>query len=304
MTKGLNYRKDCGECGRTFLTQDRQVKICPRCVEQIARREEQQKRAKQKQAQRSRPSASAAKPVQPSNQSLTEELKVQILKEFEPFREDKTLLRRAVHSRIAKKLKVKRMLVAQALQGGEREVVLTEEVEKEVVNRYRSYVLKLERPARGRRKTIAREMGIHFRTVALAVWKWNRQQPTLKELTREQRFFIEKSYLLKLKSRKPLGEVVEEIAQEAACPPLQVFRYLDCIHDGQNGLKKVPEASPDQKETILAGYAEYLSGSAPPEILLHTLLAEKAGVNHKQVHKVLLNYRLERLRELQPKAPL
>jgi len=298
MVKGLSFRKDCRECGRTFLTPDRQARLCPRCSERVAEKIKQKQKTLQKQEKKAPPATKTSRQIPPPGLPLSDELRAQILKEHEFYREEKHLAQRKVHTLIAKKLKVKKLLVAQALQAvGNWD--LPEETEQEIIRRYQGYVMSLERPARGRRKTISREMGIPFRAVVLAVRKWNRQPPNLKGLSREQRFFIEKTYWGNLENGKSLREGVAEIAQKIACPPLQVFRYLDFIHEGQDRLTKVPDVTPDQREAILAGYAEYLSGSAPPDLFLHTLLAQKAGVNHKQVHKVLLNYRQERVRGAQ-----
>ncbi|MDH4264006.1 MAG: hypothetical protein OEW45_00070 [Deltaproteobacteria bacterium] len=293
MVKGLSFRKDCSECGRTFLTPNRQARLCPRCSERVAEKIKQKQKALQQQEKKAPPSTKTSRPTPPAGLSLTDNLRAQVLKEYEVYREEKNLVRRQVHALIAKKLKIKKLLVAQALQAVGN-LALPEGTEQEIIRRYQGYVMSLERPARGRRKTIAGEMGVPFRAVVLAVRKWNRQPPHLKELTREQRFFIEKNHWRNLENGKSLREGVEEIAQKIACPLLQIFRYLDFIHEGQDRLANVPDVTPDQKEAILAGYAEYLSGSAPPDLFLHTLLAEKAGVNHKQVHKVLLHYRLEK----------
>jgi hypothetical protein len=295
MAKGLSFRKDCSECGRTFLTPDRKVKLCSACTAKVVEREAQRKKAEQKQAKKTLPSTKLSQETPTSGPPLPDELEAQILKEYEVYREDQNLTRTKVHGLIAKKFKVKKMLVAQVLRAtadGE----LPVETEKEILRRYQGYVTRLERPARGRRKTIAGEMGISFQAVALSVRKWNRQCLRLKELTREKRFLIEKLYWQNLENGKSLPDSVEEIALKIGCPPLLVYRYLDFIHEGEDRLQKIPDVSVDQKEAILAGYAAYLEGDAPPDLFLHTLLAEKAGVGYQQVHKVLLNYRLERLR--------
>jgi hypothetical protein len=33
MPGGMTFRKDCGECGRSFLTPDKKAKICQRCAD-------------------------------------------------------------------------------------------------------------------------------------------------------------------------------------------------------------------------------------------------------------------------------
>jgi len=56
-------------------------------------------------------------------------------------------------------------------------------------------------------------------------------------------------------------------------------------------------ASPEQKKAILIEYNDYLAGSAPQGPSLHSMIAEKTGIKTKQVHKILLAYRLGRFRE-------
>ena len=61
--------------------------------------------------------------------------------------------------------------------------------------------------------------------------------------------------------------------------------------------KEYPDVSLEQRTAILAEYHAYLSASAPPASPLHALIAGSTGADSKQVHKVLLAYRLGRFRE-------
>jgi hypothetical protein len=155
----------------------------------------------------------------------------------------------------------------------------------------------MERPPEGRRKRIATEMGLPYRAVVLAVRKWNQSQPQGKELSRGERFLVEKSYFSFLERESDFSRVKELITQQTGLSQWQVSRYLDLLHDGEDRLRQVPDVSPDQRATILAEYQVYLSSPGPPAPPLHALIAERTGVNPKQVHKVLLAYRLGRFRE-------
>jgi hypothetical protein len=235
-------------------------------------------------------------------QTLTEELKARIGQEFEFFKAQKDLTRRKIHALIGRKMGIPKKLVAQALQAAEDNIPVDPEQEKEIITRYCGYVERLERPPKGRRKTIAADLGLTYRKVAVTVREWKRKQPPLKNLTREQRFGIEKNYFRLLDEGKSLSQVQDELVKDSGYSLWQVSRYLDLLHDGENRLKKVMDVTPEQSETILRGYQEYLLAPGPPKPFLHTLLAERAGVDYRQVHKVLLAYRLGRLRDLQART--
>jgi AraC-like DNA-binding protein len=227
---------------------------------------------------------------------LTEDLRERVRACYESYRGRPGLTLKTIHKEIAKELQLPKSLVARALH---RERILTPQEEKEVVRRYRHYVTRMERPLRGRRRTIAEEMGIPYATVADCLREWMGKQPSLQSLTREQRFQIEKYFFRFLEEGKSLDQTVTEIAKESGFDPWPVARYLDLLHDGEQRLKDVPEVTDDQREIILAGYSDYLAAPSPPGPFLHDVLKEKGGVTDKQVHKVLLAYRLSRLREIQ-----
>lgn len=303
MARGMAFRKDCAECGHSFLAPDRGTKFCPKCTARIKEREEQAKRAAKRRPPKISPPPRPVPRQSATPPSMTEELKQQILEEAKIYKDRQDLPQKRIHGEIARKFRIKKILVAQALQGVAGVRVLTAEEADEVVRRYRAYVDRLERPPKGRRKTIAQELGLPYRSVVMAVRQWKRSQPPLKELTREQRFFVEKSYFRLLDSGWPVREVVEEIVRATGFNPWQVSRYLDLLHDGEERLKKVPDVSAGEREAILAAYFDYLSAPSPPAPFLHNLLAEKTGATPQQVHKLLLTYRLDRLREIQAPGP-
>jgi hypothetical protein len=289
------FRKDCAECGHNFSARDRKEKFCPKCVARVKAREAQVKKAREKKPS---PPPPVPKPPEQEPAVLTEELKDRVLQEYEACRDRPDYPLRKVHQEIARKLGIKRVLVVEALQGIAKRRVLTPEEEAEVVRRYRDYVERLERPPAGRRKTIAKDLQVPFRLVASAVQGWKRTLRPVEELTREQRFEIEKAYFRLGEERKPLKDILDEIGQKSGLSHWQILRFLDLIHDGEKLLKKVPEVTEEQGQIILSGYLDYLSAPAPPGPFLHTLLAEKSEATYKQVHKVLLTYRLNRLREI------
>ncbi len=302
MNKGINFRIECGECGRTFLTPDRKKKICPRCMEKVKEREEWRKKAKEaeeKKREEARKQAArktalpASKPVLP----LTEELKERIFNEFESYRRQEGLAWKKIHGAIAQKMKIPKRLVGEALKEERKRLIIPKETRQEIIRRYHDYVVRMERPPKGRRKTIAADLGITYREVVVTVRDWKSEQSSVRDLDREQRFRIEKSYFQALRAGRSLADLAEEMAGAFESSPFHILRYLDLIHDGIERLKKVPDANPDERARVVAAYAEYLAADSPPEPFLHNLISAQTGVSPQTVHKTLLQYRLERLRE-------
>ncbi len=294
----LKFRRTCADCGHVFFTPDRTAKLCPRCLLLMEAAEKKKKRAQEKKGQKKTPPRLQKRPMVPPPRSLTEETKNKIVKEFELLQKE-DLTRSKIHGRIAGKLRLKKMLVAQALQGVYEESKLKPGAKEEVLELYRKYVEKLERPPEGRRQAIAAKLDIPFQNVTRIVRKWRASQPKMKDLTRERRFQVEKTFYQNMDKGKSLTLTMREAIKAGKSDPWMVLSYIDFIHDGSDRMEKVPDVSPGEREGIVAGYERYLSAPAPPERFLHDILAEENGVTHKQVHKVLLAYRLERLGNLQ-----
>ncbi|MBI5586051.1 MAG: hypothetical protein HY892_19745 [Deltaproteobacteria bacterium] len=178
-----------------------------------------------------------------------------------------------------------------------KETPLTPAQVQEIVDRYQKYVEGLERPPIGRRKTIAAEMDIPYQRVVLALRQWNQQQVQAENLVRTERFAVETIYFSHREEQISFLEVKARIVQATGLNPWVVSRYLDLLHDGERKVRNIPPVSPEQETAILEEYRQYLSASGPPEPPLHMLIAEQTGVLPKQVHKVLLAYRLRRFRE-------
>jgi hypothetical protein len=290
MAGGMVFRKDCDGCGRSFFTPDRKAKLCPRCAEGAQKRDQLRKDKKEK-----GPAIAIASPKGSIETELplapTGDIKVQIPEGGieAPGAEG--------HKERTGKPEVEKMAGVQTAGMEKTEMILTEEQEQEVIKRYQEYVEGMKRPPHGRRKTIAADMGLPRHAVVLAVRKWNQGQPQAEHLSREERFLMEKSYFSLLESENSLSRIKEQMTREAGLTHWQVCRYLDVLHDGEDQLREVPDVSPEQRTAILSEYQAYLSAPVPPGPPLHTLIAERTGVSPKQVHKILLAYRLARLRE-------
>lgn len=296
MSVGMAFRKDCEECGHSFLTPDRKAKICPRCTGKGRKTEQPEKiRAKEHHSQ----IAASAK--------IANEKQASRAPAHKPFPQDlkKGEIPPEVRSAPPKAKSLKEVIGKEeyrqtpADQGPETksEILLTEEQTQEIIARYQSYVAVMERPLRGRRKTIASEMGLPHRSIVLTLRDWNRAHQ--KDLSREERFSVEKAYFLFIEKETSLARLKERIGEETGLNPWSISRYIDILHDGEDKLKEVPDVSPEQKSVILAEYNNYLASSAPPGPFLHPLIAEKTKVSPKQVYKVLLAYRLNRFREME-----
>ena len=188
----MAFRKDCEECGRSFLTPDKKAKIAndvpARVMKNSDRRRSPQKDTKRGKSQKSLGKSPISGPADGPTSRVSR----------------RSPLNGSGHE--ATELKVQQALQAKekaGLKGApptpdrrREEVELTPAQIQEMIERYQIYVQRLERPPKGRRKTIAAEMGIPNRTVVLALRQWNQQQAQIEDLTREERFSIEKAYFL------------------------------------------------------------------------------------------------------------
>jgi len=296
MSGGMAFRKDCEECGRSFLTPDKTRIICQRCAGKGQPRPQPETVTKKGTAPKAAgktkksleksptsapvdgPTSRVAKDIatKGSGREVTEP-KVQQA----PQEEEKTGNKEAL-----------------PIPERKREAFdLTQSQIQEIADRYQRYVEVLERPAIGRRKTIADAMGLSYQSVVLGLRQWNQQQTQIEDLVREQRFAIEKVYFSYREGKESFLDIKARIVQETGLNPWAVSRYLDLIHDGERKLRTVPPVSSEQETAVLKEYRKYLSASGPPPSPLHPLIAERTGVLPKQVYKVLLSYRLGRFRE-------
>jgi hypothetical protein len=279
MSGGMVFRKDCEDCGRSFLTPDRNTRLCTRCAVRRQKRDDRVRITTEE-----HPSKTTAPKASIEKQRLSkpaDNLNPQVAKE-----ED-----------IPRKPEVSKTIAAQIPEMTKPEIELTKAQEQKIIERYQAYVLGMERPPKGRRKAIAAQMGLSYRTVVLAVRHWNQRQSQGKDSSRDDLFSVEKAYFSFLKMENSFSQLKERITQETSLSSWAVSRYLDLLHDGEDRLREVPDVSPERRTAILAEYHKYLSGLTPPRSPLHALIAERIEVTPKQVHKVLAAYRLGLFRE-------
>jgi|GEM_PF-932189 len=166
---------------------------------------------------------------------------------------------------------------------------LTPEQRRQVEERYRAMLASGERPPEGRRKVIARELRLPYALVSEAVKNYLHR-----ERLRRTNFEIEKIYWREiLAGQDDARAIVERAAAELRLDPGRIWWWLEKLHEWRKALDTEPDVSEAQRAAILSIYQEYLKREAPPEKGLHLLISETIGdVTPRQVHKVLLQYRL------------
>jgi len=225
---------------------------------------------------------------------LTDEIRAAIVEAHQPFKDAPDNQLKDIHRKIAQQLHLRRAMVAQVV----RELrprpdplsLLTEAQKVEIVSRYQRYVEAMERPPVGRRRTIAKEMGLTLPQVIYTLRAWSRTVPNVADLSREQLFLIEKSFWQRLQRGQKVEEIIPSIVAETGFTQWQVSRWIDMLHSDTR-FTHVPDLAPGQCEAIEQAYMRYLEGDGPPEKPLHQTIAEQIGVTPKEVHKVLLNFR-------------
>ena len=296
MSGEMAFRKDCEECGRSFLSPDRTTKVCLRCAGKV--RQGPQQETVTRNGLSPKASAKIKKSiVKGPTPGPADGPASQVLKEIATKGIQDEVTKHKVQKESNEKEKVGKTEAQTTPDRTGEEIEPTKAQIQEIVERYQIYVQGMERPQNGRRRTIAVAMGLPYRTVVLALRQWNQQQAQSKELTREERFSVEKAYFNYLERKNSFKEIKEQITQETGLSAWEVSRYLDILHDGEEKLRNISNVSLEQETAILAEYQKYLTDSGLPSSFLHPLIAERTGVTPKQVHKVLLSYRLSRFRE-------
>ena len=196
---------------------------------------------------------------------------------------------------LAQNFSLPKGLVSQIVREELAKAPLPGPMQNRIVSLYFSYVKRLERPPSGRRKSIAGTFQVPYRKVAAVVRDWKQKQPSVEDIPRSTRFEIEKEFFDLFPRGKAVDEITKQLAKRTGFTEWQIVRYLDLLHDGQKTLKNVPNVSPEIKFLVEGEYRNYLKQTSPPEQTLHDFLAQRANITHKQVHKVLLNYRLRLL---------
>lgn len=262
----------------------------------------------------------------PQAKELTPELRSRIAAAFQQMRTvpgsavllDNTqteLNLRRIHTAISQQLWVCRSVVAQVIKEvrGALEVAsldLTPQQQEQVTEMYRRFVETGERPEGGRRRHIANHLNLSLESVVLAVRHWAQRQYAESETprpSRQQLFEIEKHFLARLESGdESYDSIPDTIADDLGfVTPYQVLRWIDVLYDDSKFSEEEPPVTDAQRDRVLHFYRAYLSGSHPPEKSLHPTIAEQVGdVSPRQVHKVLLDYRLEKRRLCQEREPV
>ncbi len=318
---GMKFRLQCSGCNATFFSTDRRARHCPKCVSKRAGKsapagnrpaDESRQAAERPSPKPVRRAEPAPKPSKaptgrpPKVKVLTPELREQIVKVYEQEQAAGQPALPEVVNRISDQLWVTRAAVNSAINKHlNPDVPVTPEMKAQAIEMYAGYVARGERPPGGRRNTIAKALGIPFRQVRDIVYQWSLSEyaksPT-DDLSREQRFEIEKLYLTEIDQRRyHLDEITDKIAAQLSyTTPYQIARWLDTMHEDAAKLANVPDVPSEVERQILDFYQQYLDSPAPPEQGLHATIAEKLGtVSKRQVHKVLLHYR-HRLRAEYP----
>lgn len=312
---GMKFRLQCANCGATFFAPDRKERYCPKCLKKRAVKTgavEAKREGARPPARRfdDRPQHAAKKELRPKKEAvkrepkaaeLTPELREQVAQIYrEQFAESEAPLREII-GQISDKLWLQRKLVAQVI-GRTRHpnVEITPELKERMIEMYKGYVERSERPEGGRRRTIAKATGVPLRQVMNVVYEWSlsqyMQSPT-PEPSREQLFEVEKAYWDEMDSeRYRYSELPAKLAERLGfINAYQIFRWLDMLHDDRNRFDKVTDAPPEAERQILEAYRQYLAAPHPPEQGLHSTIANQvSGVTARQVHKVLQRYRYQR----------
>jgi DNA-binding MarR family transcriptional regulator len=312
---GMKFRLQCAGCGSVFFAPDRKARYCPKCI-----KKHPVKSAPEQAQTGFRPAASparvASKPTRPVGAAvkarkgpeikppkagdLTPELRERIEQIYRDEYAGKEVLRVEMVKQISDKVWLKRSIVSAMIHRIQQpEVELTPELKARVIELYEGYVRKGERPADGRRKTISNTLDIPYHQVKDLVYQWSLSQYELSpahDLSREQKFAMEKVYWDELrKERYRLDEMPERIAEQVGyATSYQVARWLDMLYDDDRKFEKVEDLPEEIVRRIREGYLQYLEAPKPPDLGLHTTLAQQiGGITARQVHKVLHRFRKE-----------
>lgn len=310
----MKFRLQCAGCGATFFAPDRRARHCPKCVKKGAG-------AAKKVAVETKPGAAKSfasrpglkpggapfrereprakhAPRAPKAAELTPELLDQVTKIYQEQFAGATAPARDIISQISDKLWLQRKAIGHVINKLiHPSVPITSELKERIIETYKGYVERSERPAEGRRRAIAAAVDVPFHQVKNIVYEWSvsqyAQSPT-PELTREQLFEIEKIYWDELgKKRYRYDELPEKIVERLGyVTTYQVSRWLDTLHDDESKFKGVADAPQEAEQQIIEAYRRYLDAPQPPEQGLHgTIASQVDGVSARQVHKVLQQFR-------------
>ncbi|MCI0663182.1 MAG: hypothetical protein L0220_19115 [Acidobacteria bacterium] len=311
---GMKFRIQCAGCNTTIFVLDRKMRFCPKCLKKRPVKPTDSsfrgvpKRGPAPQAGtknaatavRQEKQSREQKTIVAKSHELTPEMRTKIEQIYrEQYAANQPEWNELV-AQISDKVWLNRKIVSTVLHHVVYpKVVVTPEIEAQIIEQYRGYIERGERPQKGRRRTIGKEFGLPFHQVRDIVFAWTQSQyaksPT-PELTREHRFSIEKLYWEELENqRHNLEELPSIIAEKLGfASAFQIRRWLDSLNDDDAKFINVPELTEEVKQQIILEYRQYLLASGPPEKSLHSTIASRvSGITARQVHKALNEYRRE-----------
>ncbi|MEP7339376.1 MAG: hypothetical protein ABI977_16685 [Acidobacteriota bacterium] len=314
---GTKFRLVCASCDATFFSPDRRARYCPKCAKKksIGSPAKTQSPAGHREgaaASNPRPRGPllplgsekkpAPKPKAPLRPPKTIEPTPEQLERIAEFYNEHCLNKEFVWKETIAKLSDEMWLARGAVaivmdKLHRRKHDVAPETKARIIEMYKGYVERGERPAGGRRKTIAHSVGLPYAQVRDIVYEYSTarfSESPAPQPTREQHFQLEKLFYAEVdRARYRWAELAEKLAEQSGLFNLwQVARWMDMLFDDEKEFVNQPDVSPAIRQKILEAYQQYLSAPQPPERGLHSTIAGLIGdITPKQVHKVLQQYR-------------
>ncbi len=170
--------------------------------------------------------------------------------------------------------------------------IISNQIRERIIDKYKKFVERMERPEKGRRKAIAKMHLVSKKDVFMIIREWNKNIPNTDTLNRQEKFTIEKRYFVFVDEGVSLDKIPEFIADETGYTQWQVARYLDTIHEMRKPLYSIKLPEKGSIDQIIGIYLDILNGETHPEQPLHDHISQMVGVTPKEVYRVLVNYRL------------
>lgn len=311
---GTKFRLSCSSCNATFFDLDRRARYCPKCARKKGLSQSAKAPSAGGVAGRSadgprKPLLGLKPPPKPPKEKkpqrpikaleATPEHQAHIAQVYAEQLKGKEVVWKEAIAKISDELWLHRKAVSRILSGYSfpSRVEISEETKAQIIELYKGFVERGERPEGGRRKTICKQFGLPFAQVRDIVYEYSQARYTDSanpETTREQKFELEKLLFAEAeKARYRWIELPERLAEQLPIfNSWQVARWMDMLFDNKPNVVNAETVAPEIEQQIVDGYKQYLTASHPPEAGLHTVLAEQFdGVSKTQVHKVLQNYR-------------
>jgi len=317
---GMKFRLQCAGCGATFFAPDRKTRRCPKCLKKGASKKvgvaPGLERAgssagrfgpkpvgaltKESAPREPKPKGEPG-PTRPKAAELTPELSEQIAQIYQEQFAGSDAPATEIIAKISDKVWLQRKVIGHVVHRLiHPAVTVTPELEERIIEMYKGFVERSERPAGGRRRTIANAVNVPLHQVRNIVYEWSQSQyaqsPT-PELSRDQLFEIEKAYWDEIERvRYRYSELPAKLAERFGyATAYQISRWLDMLHDDQSRFDNIADVSPEAERQIIEAYGRYLAAPKPPLQGLHGEIASQIdGVNGRQVHKTLQRYRYHR----------